>query len=133
MIELNNGYTAEDIAPLIGGEPISGVYFIESTVTGGVYVGESQDVLFRWIEHLRHLHTGYHSNKSLRRDWSYAGRNAFWFTLVEVVADDRKLRYHRERIWIARLIARKVTVYNTANLTPEDWARSISQREFTQA
>ena len=25
------------------------------------------------------------------------------------------------------------TTYNTANLTPEDWARSISQREFTQA
>jgi group I intron endonuclease len=62
---------------------VSGIYAIENTANGKVYIGQAQDVCKRLKEHLQKLKAGKHANAKLRSAWSKHGENCFRFFLLE--------------------------------------------------
>jgi group I intron endonuclease len=66
---------------------ISGIYAIENTVNGKIYIGSSIDILNRWKHHLRCLGNGTHANKGLQNDFSLLGFYNFTFKIVEQTDD----------------------------------------------
>lgn len=60
----------------------SGVYQIRNVVSGGVYIGSSQDIPRRWRKHREALRRGAHGNSRLQRAWDKYGENAFVFEVL---------------------------------------------------
>lgn len=60
-----------------------GVYKIENTENGKIYVGQSVDVEKRFREHKRQLRANSHGNCYLQDDWNIYGENAFTFEIIE--------------------------------------------------
>jgi hypothetical protein len=63
----------------------SGVYKIENTATGDIYVGSSVNLLTRWKSHVASLQKGKHHNKYLQRSWDKYGYEPFVFDVLELV------------------------------------------------
>jgi group I intron endonuclease len=83
----------------------SGIYTIENTVNGHVYVGSSSDYVTRRREHLYYLRHGKHHSAYLQRAFNKYGEEAFIFRLIEEVPRDRQLLLERETYWIRKLHA----------------------------
>lgn len=66
------------------GQKICGIYKIENTVNHMIYIGQSIDILKRWIEHKYELNKGIHVNKHLQRAWNKYGQDVFIFSIVEL-------------------------------------------------
>jgi group I intron endonuclease len=66
---------------------VPGVYLIENTVNGKVYVGSSKDIKKRWKDHKWFLSHNASPNKYLQSAWNKYGESAFVFTVLEVVKD----------------------------------------------
>lgn len=62
---------------------ISGIYKIVHIASGRCYVGQSQDINFRWSCHKRDLEKGHHIAKFLQRSWQKYGESQFEFTILE--------------------------------------------------
>ena len=85
----------------------SGVYSIENTVTGSVYVGSAVDVSARWRAHRSSLSTHGKSPPKLQRAWDKHGPAAFKFSVLEVC--EKAVLLATEQRWIDTLAPR----YNT--------------------
>lgn len=48
--------------------PLAGIYKITNLITGKVYVGQSNNVYARRIEHFTALRRGTHPNKLMQKD-----------------------------------------------------------------
>lgn len=48
--------------------PLAGIYKITNTITGKIYVGQSQNVYEREIEHFTALRRGRHPNQAMQKD-----------------------------------------------------------------
>ena len=48
--------------------PVSGIYKITNQVNGKIYIGQSQNVYERRMEHFVALRRGNHSNRDMQRD-----------------------------------------------------------------
>jgi GIY-YIG catalytic domain len=64
---------------------ISGIYQIQNSHTGRVYIGQSRNIEARWNSHRDTLRKGKHINDALQADWEAYGEGAFTFTIVEQV------------------------------------------------
>lgn len=64
---------------------ICGVYRIQCKVTGDYYIGGSNHIYQRWLEHRADLRRGVHIAKKLQEDWNRYGADAFEFTILEEV------------------------------------------------
>ncbi len=62
---------------------IFGIYIIENSKRGRVYVGSSVDAAMRWNSHLVGLLTKTHPNKGLQDDWLADGSKYFAFRIVK--------------------------------------------------
>ena len=63
---------------------VSGIYAIENTENGKIYVGQAQDIWKRWTNgHLFQLRQGTHKNVHLQAAWSKYGESAFRFICLE--------------------------------------------------
>lgn len=51
-------------------QPKAGVYVINHTPSGTLYVGRANDVTTRWQEHQERLRAGTHPNKALQKLWN---------------------------------------------------------------
>lgn len=61
----------------------SGVYCIENTENGMIYIGgTTRRFKRRWAEHRRALNRGKHHNPYLQRDWTKNGPDAFRFSVL---------------------------------------------------
>lgn len=80
----------------------SGIYCIENTLTGLVYVGCAINFRSRETTHRRHLVRGDHHNRFLQRAWSKYGPSAFVFRVIDVVENPEHL-LDREAFWIDSL------------------------------
>ena len=78
----------------------SGVYSIENTKNGLVYVGQSANIKTRWQEHVRTLKANKHPNRRLQADWNEHGESAFKFSIIEKCTYDQLA--NRERHYIKR-------------------------------
>lgn len=62
----------------------TGVYAIENTVNGMIYVGGAADIDRRWIQHKSHLRHQRHINRNLQASWNEYGASAFKLSILEV-------------------------------------------------
>jgi hypothetical protein len=63
-------------------DDVSGVYRIRNLATGQLYVGSTNNLRRRWLEHARGLNQGNHPCQPLARDWRAQGKATFRFELV---------------------------------------------------
>ena len=77
-----------------------GIYKIECTTTGVVYIG-STSVSFkkRWRKHKQRLRHNYHENSYLQNAWNKYGEDKFVFEIAEVV-DNVDIVKERESYWL---------------------------------
>lgn len=68
-----------------------GIYAIENTKTGRVYIGSTKNHKRRWDTHRQRLHRGRHVNPYLQHAWDKYGENNFAFKLIETVPRDSDL------------------------------------------
>jgi hypothetical protein len=59
-----------------------GVYMIVHRASGYAYVGQSNNIPNRWMEHTKQLHDGSHHNRNLLNLWQREGGAAFEFCIV---------------------------------------------------
>lgn len=57
-----------------------GIYKIENTLNGNIYIGQSIHVEGRWRQHLHLLNKGSHFNKYIQKDFDAYGKSVFTFT-----------------------------------------------------
>lgn len=95
--------------------PQAGVYAIENTITGRVYVGSSVDLVVRFTAHRTSLSMGYPNNNILRTDLDKHGAGAFEFVVLQRTADLNELEY-LERMWVNRLGALGADGYNAVEV-----------------
>lgn len=62
---------------------MTGIYRIANLVTGKSYIGSSEDIQHRWLEHKSLLRRGKHPNIKLQRSWKKHGETQFIFEVVE--------------------------------------------------
>jgi group I intron endonuclease len=67
----------------------TGIYKIECSVNGKVYIGQSLNIKQRWNKHKAQLRNGNHDNDYLQNSWNAYGESSFKFSLLTVV--DKKL------------------------------------------
>jgi group I intron endonuclease len=82
-------------------EKIPGVYSIENTVNGKLYIGSAQDIHYRRRKHIERLRADSHANEHLQYAWNKYSESAFVFTVLEVTRIDDLLT--REQTWIDEL------------------------------
>ena len=61
----HNHYTKQDYNMTL---PASGIYKITNLLNGKVYVGQSQNVFERKIQHFTALRNGNHENREMQKD-----------------------------------------------------------------
>lgn len=61
----------------------SGVYTIQRTATGDLYVGSSATIKVRWRQHRYRLRKGVHHCTHLQNAWTKYGEDAFEFAILE--------------------------------------------------
>lgn len=59
-----------------------GVYMIVHRASGHAYVGQSNNIPNRWMEHTKQLHDGSHQNRNLLNLWQREGGAAFEFRII---------------------------------------------------
>jgi excisionase family DNA binding protein len=90
----------------------TGIYAIENSRSGRVYIGSSSTgFLSRWSHHQSALTRGNHSNFFLQHDWNRVGPGWFRCFLLEEVNDPILLR-EREQYWMLRMIDEDRYCYN---------------------
>jgi len=60
---------------------VPGIYTITNSVTGRVYVGQTNNFRERWYNHRRTLRLGVHRNWRLQSDWNQFGEDAYIFAI----------------------------------------------------
>lgn len=80
--------------------PVSGIYKITNLLNGKVYVGQSQNVFERKIQHFTALRNGNHENREMQKDWNKNNHGFRWDVIefcpiVELNS--------REKYWIDKL------------------------------
>jgi len=80
----------------------AGIYQIECTATGKLYVGGTKDLHARWCVHLHGLENGQHSNSKLQNDFNEYGLDEFRFKVIEFVEEHEQLT-EREQCWMDKL------------------------------
>ena len=63
-------------------DAVAGIYFIKHLPSGRVYVGQSNNIRNRWIQHRKQLRAGTHHNESLRQLSESASDADFEFEIV---------------------------------------------------
>ena len=75
---------------------LPGVYMIQNTITLEGYIGESNDILNRWRQHLENKV----SNRFLQNDVRKYGWDNFRFVILELLEGGKSVRVERENQWI---------------------------------
>lgn len=70
---------------------ISGIYKIINKIDGKYYVGSSNNIEMRWLDHKIKLRKNKHANIYLQRSWNKYGEGGFEFVIVEQVPLDNLL------------------------------------------
>ena len=98
-------------------EIIPGVYKIENTLNGNVYVGSSKDIYGRWVQHKRDLRKQQHHCVYLQRVWNKYGEKNFTFETLEITTSNNKMElFNCEQKWYNYYFDADVCLYNTSSV-----------------
>ena len=110
----------------------SGIYKITNKNNGKFYIGSSKNISQRWTKHTSQLNNNKHINPKLQHAWNYHGKDAFEFTIIEIV-EETKL-YEREQFYLDMFNPHKIG-YNIGekasggdNLTNHPHGQEIMQQ-----
>jgi group I intron endonuclease len=67
---------------------ISGIYCIENSINGKMYIGSSKNIKRRWHEHLSELRLGHHDNDYLQKSYNKYGKDIFFFYVMDEIPED---------------------------------------------
>lgn len=102
----------------MGSQQGAGIYMIENTKNGKVYIGQTKKLNRRKNYHFRELKRENHRNPYLQRSFNSYGREAFRFVVLENCDDSDNLT-DKEQKWIDRFDSlNKEKGYNLSD--PED-------------
>jgi group I intron endonuclease len=76
----------------------SGIYKITNKNNGKFYLGSSKNLIERWNKHQSKLKNNSHVNPKLQHAWNYHGKDAFEFTILEHVSEEKL--YEREQYYL---------------------------------
>jgi group I intron endonuclease len=74
---------------------ISGVYKIQNSIDGKVYIGSAANLRIRTRKHLQDLKRGDHSNKKLQNAWNKYGESTFEFYTLLICSKENLLMYEQ--------------------------------------
>jgi group I intron endonuclease len=77
---------------------ISAIYGIRNIKNNMMYIGQSYNVRVRYLQHIRELRLGIHSNKHLQRSFNFYGENMFEICILD--ACEQELLPLKEQEWI---------------------------------
>lgn len=77
---------------------MTGIYKIENTQNGKVYVGSSINIQKRWLKHQSELRLNRHPSHKLQAAYNLFGKDAFEYSVIEECPEDKLLE--RETYWI---------------------------------
>lgn len=77
---------------------ISGIYIIVNIVNNKYYIGSTNNISLRWMDHKTKLNRNRHSNKYLQAAWHKHGKDNFNFYVLEHCSIDKLIE--REQFWI---------------------------------
>lgn len=67
------------------------IYQIKNKINGKIYIGSTNDIYRRWINHRSKLNNGIHENSYLQASWKKHGEVSFEFTIIEEVDDSNRI------------------------------------------
>lgn len=107
-----------------------GVYLIENTANGRVYVGSSKDVDRRLEHHTYQLSRGKHHNSRLQKDYTSQQGVGFEYKVIEHSVPTERLQ-HAENYWIKGLclVGEDYNIKMTSGNTPQTTGRRDPETE----
>lgn len=66
-------------------DKLAGIYKIENTKNGKIYIGETEDIPRRWVEHLTNLMLNKHHSYKLQNDFKEYSISDFKFEVIETI------------------------------------------------
>ena len=79
-----------------------GIYKIENTENGMVYIGKSDDIMRRWEQHIKSLENNNHANARLQKDWNNYKINCFNFSILRTCDKSELSEY--EQFYINKFV-----------------------------
>lgn len=79
-------------------DKICGVYKITNLVNGKIYIGSSNNINYRWRQHVSKLNAGTHCNSHLQNSWNIYGKDNFKFEVIEKC--DESIQFEREQHYL---------------------------------
>lgn len=80
---------------------ICGVYKIVNMINGKFYIGSSNDIKKRWVQHQNALNECTHGNAHLQNAWKKYGSKNFKFEIIEEC--DSAIQFEREQFYLNEL------------------------------
>ena len=77
----------------------AGIYAIENTLNGKMYIGRTRCLIERWLCHNANLRNNKHENRHLQRAFNKYGADKFMFNVIEYV-DELNTLHLREGYWM---------------------------------
>lgn len=82
------------------GKDLCGVYRIDCTANGLVYIGSADGIFKRWKTHLSELKAGRHKNPIMKACFDKYGAEALDFSIIELVPPNQNLLVECEQTWM---------------------------------